>query len=368
MHIFGVELWCCRCSGYLIIDTVIFVVVVMVCVPLFILFKELRAYTAVLLIVAIVFICRLWRFLPSHKRWVEQQACIMAAKLMERGCVVRPPAQEPCFAPSSLSTGEGGVVAEWPSYLSAAPSPYVDRYYSVGPLGGYRMSSSPFRDDAHLPYGGSTEPISYSTPLPPSPPSPLAIRVPSFPRSLSQPSPLSYPLPSAHPPCFPSLPPLQQVTHHTALGNSRAYTLSRDASIESRASSRPRSPAAAMPGGCDGGIISMRACPIPPAPLSIHDALHLDPGAALLSPNAHCSRQSASSLCGGVPPSSVFFSQGDVLACNSRDGRCCFQTGRSSSPPYAMPGEWPLWQQQRQAFASRSFSSLPPTLGATHYV
>ncbi|TPP51276.1 putative integral membrane protein [Leishmania donovani] len=138
MHLLGVELWCCRCNRYLIIDTIISVVVAAVCVPVFITVSAARAYTGILLGAAVIVLCRLWRFLPSHKRWVDQQACKMAAKLVAERRIVRPPTQLPWLPPEDPSNGRKDAVASPLYYPCATPSSAPScNYYCGAPVSGY---------------------------------------------------------------------------------------------------------------------------------------------------------------------------------------------------------------------------------------
>nr|CAJ2473852.1 unnamed protein product [Leishmania braziliensis] len=213
MHFLGVELWCCRCNRYIIIDTIIVAVVVMVCVPVFITVSAARVYTGILLGVAVIILGRLWRFLPSHKRWVERQACKMAVKLVAENRTVRPPTQLPWLPPADPSANGSGAVVVPFYYPCAAPSssPFC-RYYRSTPVPSYDVTSNPstFTNDGHMLYGGSA----VSPPTPPPPLAmPLAFSSPRFP-SLSGPlgySPYSLLLLSSSPQL------LHQVRDHSAL-------------------------------------------------------------------------------------------------------------------------------------------------------
>lgn len=115
MILFGVEILSFSCNRYVIVDTIITLVVVAVCVPVFVMVPPSRVYTGILLGLAVVFFLKLWRFLPSHRRWVERQARKKAEELVSEWCASRPPAQLP-----GTPTANTGVVE-----MSAVTTPAV---------------------------------------------------------------------------------------------------------------------------------------------------------------------------------------------------------------------------------------------------
>lgn len=331
MHLLGLELWCCRCNRYLIIDTIISVVVVCVCVPVFIIVSAARVYTGILLGVAVIALCRLWRFLPSHKRWVEQQACKMAAKLVAERRIVRPPTQLPWLPPEDPSTGRKDAVASPVYYPCAAPSSTPFCSYCCGaPVSGYDVPSlpSPFTDSGHLPCRGYTVP----PPTPPPPP-PLTMR-----SSFSSPR---FPSPSdplGHSPCSllllpPSSLPQQQVGDHTKFERNGSPSLYHCVSMTSRASSGRHSSVAAIAGEGDSRAESMRSLPASPVPLALQDASYASLEAKSLAANAPRSRQGSHYLLSGASPSSVFLSQGGGASLSGSSHHLRRQWSRSASPP-----------------------------------
>ncbi|AYU79036.1 hypothetical protein LdCL_230022400 [Leishmania donovani] len=306
MHLLGVELWCCRCNRYLIIDTIISVVVAAVCVPVFITVSAARAYTGILLGAAVIVLCRLWRFLPSHKRWVDQQACKMAAKLVAERRIVRPPTQLPWLPPEDPSTGRKDAVASPLYYPCATPSSAPScNYYCGAPVSGYDVPSlpSPFTDGGPLPYRGYTVP----PPTPPPPP-PLTMRSSfSSPRSPSPSGPLG------RSPCSllllpPSPLPQQQVDDHTMLDRNGSPAFSHRVSMASLTSSGRHSSVAAIAGEGDARVDLMHSLPAPPVPLALQGASYASLEVKSLAANASRSRQGSHYLRSGASPSSVFLS------------------------------------------------------------
>lgn len=360
MHLLGVELWCCRCNRYFIIDTIIVVVVVAVCVPVFITVSAARVYTGILLGAAVIVLCRLWRFLPSHKRWVEQQASKMAAKLVAERRIMRPSTQLPWLPPEDPSTGRKDAVASPVYYPCAAPSSTLFCSYCCGaPVSGYGvpLPTPPFTGGGHLPYGGYTMP----PPTPPPPP-PLAIR-----SSFSSPGSLSPCGPLGRSPCSLLLPPpsplpQQQVGDRTTLDRKGSPALSHRVSMASRASSGRHSSVGAIAGEGDARADLMHSLPASPVPLVLQGASYASLEVKSLAPNASRSPQGSHHLRSGASPSSVFLSQGDgtSLSGSSHHLRC--QRSRSSSPPYSFLGERPLWQGKPSASPSRSPIPASPAL------
>ncbi|KAG5501309.1 hypothetical protein JIQ42_06310 [Leishmania sp. Namibia] len=337
MQLLGVELWCCRCNRYLIIDTIIFAVVVTVCVPFFISVSAARVYAGILLGVAVIFICRLWRFLPSHKRWVERQAGKMAAKLVTRRCIVRPPIQLQWLVPEDPPASGSGSMAAPLCYQCTAPSsPRARNYQSGAPVSGHAVpSAASSTHGCHLPYGGWAAPP------------PLATRSPF---SLPQASLFASP-PGSSPSQLLLLPsPLrQQVSDHAALGDNGSAAFSHRAFMASRASSGQRSSAASIEGGGDARVDWIHSLP-----LALEGASYVSPEGGSLAPSAYLSRQGSHCLRGGDSPSRVFLSQSGGPSLGGSGRRSYRQRSRSPSPPYSFRGERPLWQGWPKASPTHS--------------
>ncbi|KPI85319.1 hypothetical protein ABL78_5631 [Leptomonas seymouri] len=101
MTVFDVEALPFSCNRYFLIDMLITLVVVAVCLPVFITVYASRVYTGILLGLAVIFFLKLWRFLPSHRDWVERQARKKAELLVAEWRMVRPPTQV-LYTPTSM--------------------------------------------------------------------------------------------------------------------------------------------------------------------------------------------------------------------------------------------------------------------------
>ncbi|KAG5478739.1 hypothetical protein LSCM1_06143 [Leishmania martiniquensis] len=332
MQLWGVELWCCHCNRYLVIDIVIFAVIVTVCVPLFIAFSAARVYTGILLGAAVIFLCRLWRLLPSHKRWVEQQACKMAAKLVSERRAVLPPNQLQWLLPGSSLPGRSGAMAV-PLYYSCAPTSFsAYDYYGAAPVSGYDAPSPPsFTHGRHLPYGGFAEP-----------PRPLGMHSPfSSPHAPSLAGPLGC---SPSRLLLPSSAPLQQeVGDYATLGNNEFAALSYRVSMSSRASSGQRGFMASVAGGGDAEVDWTQSLP-----LTLEDPSCVSLEGGSRAPSAFCSRKGSLSLRGGHSPPLVLLSQG------GSGNRSHHQRSHSSSSPD------PFAQGRPSVSPTRSPFPVPP--------
>ncbi|KAG5478962.1 hypothetical protein CUR178_05543 [Leishmania enriettii] len=343
MRLLGVQLWCCRCSRYLIIDTIIFAVVVTVCVPVFITVSAARVYTGILLGVAVIFICRLWRFLPSHKRWVERQAGKMAAKLVTRRCTLQPPIQLQWLVPEDPPASGSGSMAVPLCYQCTAPSlPRVRNYRSGASVSGHTvLSAASSTHGGHLPYGDCAAPPPLATRLPFS-----SLQTSSFASPLgSSPSRL----------LLPPSPLQQQVSDHAALGDIGSAAFSHRAFMPSRASSGQRSSAASIAGGGDARVDWMHSLP-----LALEGASYVSPEGGSLAPSAYRPQQGSHSLRGGDSPSRVFLSQSGGPPLGGSGHRSYRQRSRSPSPPYSFRGERPLWQGWPKASPTHSPCPAPP--------
>ncbi|KPA83858.1 hypothetical protein ABB37_02053 [Leptomonas pyrrhocoris] len=166
MFVCGVEFSPFSRSRYCVIDCFITFVVAAVCLPVFVMVAASRVYTGVLLGLAAVFFCKLWRFLPSHRRWVEHQARKRAECLVAEWRTMRPSAQG-SYTPTAVT----GMVE-----MSAVnPTPMSSTALNTNPAAMSGSGLPPYyyygRSPNCSPYPGTPcGPLMLPLPPPPAPP------------------------------------------------------------------------------------------------------------------------------------------------------------------------------------------------------
>jgi hypothetical protein len=143
MSLCGVEYSPFSCDRYFAVDGVVAGVVVAACLPVFITVPASRVYTGILMGLALVFILKLWRLLPSHRRWVERHAERRAERLVSQWRTAPPTTTRQVIynTPTALTgIAEVSATSTTPNTTARMHAAVGDGAGGVAPYGYYSRS------------------------------------------------------------------------------------------------------------------------------------------------------------------------------------------------------------------------------------